>query len=284
MIREVLRKTNTTIKNNFWSLWAMFLPITVLFCIYYVINLSYYYISKNITDINDLYKVLFFVIYNITFVLEMSFSFGIINSLKKGKFQFKNTFVAFRGFNWLPSFTISVISLIPIVSILVIWAFMVFMMIMNLLYFGNSSFFVWLLIGSVLIIFFLIYVWLRLQLLLFTYFVSKDADPNFFHAIKESFRLVKGHRWQLIAFNLIQLVALFIIAIVCMLVINMGINISIIKREYGNISISFLVVFIVYFFYAFYALWMAVTNVQIFLSLLDLKTQNSKGTTVKSNE
>ncbi|USS88881.1 hypothetical protein [Fructilactobacillus cliffordii] len=298
MITNVLSKAYTTVKQNFWSLVAMFLPTLVFsafsgWLVPMLTNFDSIVVQAMIGSVDLPSKLggvfsLVLVLEIITFLLGTSFSFGLIIGLKDGKFRFKNAFAAFHGFTWLAVLGLYVVEVI-LLSLLVGFFAMVtigfIVAAMKSWFFGILAFIV-----AVLGVVCLVYVGLGLQFLFFTYFMDKDDDDtNFFDAFVTNWKLIKGYRWQLIGFILMQ----FLIGLVLMVIAGLisGIIFAILAvmsnpglRLVVAAILGLIAVVIFLGAYVFYGLWSAVANAQFFLDLRDRKATTSQPTAEESQD
>ncbi|USS87993.1 hypothetical protein M3M39_00455 [Fructilactobacillus hinvesii] len=290
MITDVLSKAYTTVKQNFWSLVAMFLPTLVFsafsgWLVPMLTNFDSMVVSVMLgsqdlpTSMGGFFSLVL-LLEIITFLLAISFEFGLITSFKDGKFRFKNAFAAFHGFTWLVTLGLYVV-VVVIISLLA-----TFFMLVTIgfaiaaaksWFFGIIAFIV-----AVLGVVCLTYVALGLKFVFFTYFVTKDDDDtNFFNAFVSNWKLVQGHRWQLIGFMLMQ----FLIGLVLMTIVGLvsGIILAILAVMSNPglrlvvAAILGLIAFVVFLgAYIFYGLWCAVANAKFFLKLRDIKADQAQ--------
>ncbi|USS84765.1 hypothetical protein M3M35_05520 [Fructilactobacillus myrtifloralis] len=285
MISDVLSKAYTTVKHNFWTLLAMVLPALLVSFIGGGLSsaVSSFNSVTNVDTMNGLLTatpvdfggsfLVTLIVEVISFLLMLSFELGLIVSLQSGHFKFKNAFVVFHGLTWLVMLGIYVVfaAIMTLLSLFFLMVVIGFAIAANQSVFFGVLAFVVAVIGVVVIA----YVMLGLRYVFFTYFVAKEQDDmSFFAAFVTNWKMMKGHRWQLLGLILMQVLIALVIALVVGIIAAL---IFVILGVIGNpglrlVVAAILVIIAVVLFiavYLFYGLWCSMAHVQFFLKLRD---------------
>ncbi|USS93426.1 hypothetical protein M8332_00735 [Fructilactobacillus ixorae] len=283
MISDVMSKAYTTVKQNFWTLLAMVLPALLVSFIGGGLSSAVSSFNSVVNwdmmsgipttspvDLGGSFVVLL-IVELVSFLLMLSFELGLIVSLQSGHFKFKNAFVVFHGLTWLVMLGIYVVfaAIMTLLSLFFLLVVIGFAIAANQSVFFGVLAFVVAVIGVVVIA----YVMLGLRYVFFTYFVAKAQDDmSFFAAFVANWKMMKGHRWQLLGLILMQvLIGLVMVLAVAIIAKFIFVILGVIGNPGLRLVVAaiLIIIAVVLFIavYLFYGLWCSMAHAQFFLKL-----------------
>ncbi|ANZ57794.1 hypothetical protein BGL34_03595 [Fructilactobacillus lindneri] len=206
-------------------------------------------------------------------LFTVSFQYGLLKSDQDGKFEFKRAFVAFDGLTWIGIIVISF--LVGLIGFLFIFFFgllaggFLFSAVTEMNYAMIAVAAVITIIGGLAYLF----IALSLYFVFFTYFTdTKGTDDGIFKAFPKTWKLMKGHRWQLLGLLviewLIELVVAIVLAMLSAIVIWLVLMITSFGIKVAVGAILGLVVFVIGLVaFVSLTLWFSMTSVKFFEAL-----------------
>lgn len=229
MIIDVLKDGFKTVKEHKWSILGMWLPSFVIslfangFSNGGSIVSAVSSITYNPGAVLNAVQASFFVMIIISIVVNLfkvSLQLGLFQSDQDNKFEFKYAFVAFKGLTW-----VSVIVISFLVGLIGLVFFLLFSGITGSFVAAgiteqNSFFFAIAAAVALIGIALYAYIALGLYFVFLTYYAdTKDLDNGVFKAFPETWKLMKGHRYQLLGLVVLQALMLVVAGLIFTLLV-----------------------------------------------------------------
>ncbi|WP_395319401.1 hypothetical protein [Fructilactobacillus frigidiflavus] len=279
MIIEVLKDGFKTVKEHKWAILGMWLPsfIVGLFANGFsnggsltaaVRNINYDPMAVlNTLQASFLMMLLISILVNL---FTVSLQMGLFQSDQDGKFEFKNAFVAFKGLTW-----VSVIGISFLVGLIGLIIFLLFSAIGGAFVLAgiteqNSFFFAIAAAVGLIGVAVYAYIALGLYFVFLTYYAdTKDLDNGLFKAFPETWKLMKGHRYQLLGLVVLQaLMLLAAVAIFTLLVVMVAWLVSLIHVTGLAVALSIILGILIFVaglvVFLFFEFWFTMDGIKFF--------------------
>lgn len=221
MIIDVLKDGFKTVKEHKWAILGMWMPAFIVGVIANcfsnnnaitaaISNLS----IDPVTALNTLQSsfALMFIFSILTSLFSVSLKMGLLKSDQDGNFNFKNAFAAFDGMTWVGVIVIDFLAALIEAVLIVLFAVVVLLFFFAGVNQQNSFFFAIAALVALIGIAVFIYVSLGLAFIFLTYYTdTKDTDLNngFIKSFPETWKLMKGHRYELLGLIVLQFLISF---------------------------------------------------------------------------
>ncbi|WP_413628183.1 hypothetical protein R4B61_03100 [Fructilactobacillus vespulae] len=283
MITQTMKDGLKTAKEHKWSILGMWLPSFIIGLVlngFSNVNPNTAMDGQSASEATAAIASSFsqsigvvFVISIIASLFEVSLQMGLLKADEEGHFEFKKAFVGFKEMIWLSVIGISFLTGILVFAV----AAVILVATIGFAFAGNSQAnnFYYVIAGIVGLLggIALIYITLGLKFIYLTFYKdTKDLDNGLFKAFPATWKLMKGHRLQLLGMAILQIliaiVAVIVLGLIIGLVIWLGTMISVagLALTYGIIFgvICFALALVVFFFLS---IWFAMNNIKFFRAI-----------------